>query len=94
MTHITSIPSKRRLPVSARVAGGLAVSALLALAAFTAPASADDWRNHREYYNSNSGYYGSPYGYGYGYYGSPYYSAPVYGPSVGITLPFVGIGIR
>jgi hypothetical protein len=37
--------------------------------------------------------YGSRYGNG--YYGS-YYNAPpvIYGPGIGISLPFVGIGIR
>jgi len=98
MTHIIDANSKRRL--SAKFMAGVAISAILALGAFAAPANAD-WDGHHGYYNNwNGGYYRSPpvvYGspYGEGYYGSPYYAPPVvYGPSVGISLPGIGIGIR
>jgi hypothetical protein len=91
----TSKPS-----LSAKLVGGVAISALLALSAFATPASAD-WDDHRDNHHSwNGGYYHSPpvvYGspYGGGYYGSPYYAPPVvYGPGVGISLPGVNIGIR
>ena len=98
MTRIIGTTSKHRL--SAKLAGGIAISALLALGASATPASAD-WRSdHRGYHNWNGGYYRAPpvvYGSAYnnGYYGSPYYAPPVvYGPSIGISLPGVNIGIR
>jgi hypothetical protein len=97
MTWIIGTTSKRRL--SATLAGGVAISALLVLGAFATPASAE-WRdNHREH-NWNGGYYRAPpvvYGSPYynGYYGTPYYAPPVvYGPGIGINLPGVNIGIR
>jgi hypothetical protein len=97
MTHIN--PSQRRL--TAKLAGGLAVAALLALGAFASPAHADDRNDHRGYHhNWNGGYYNAPpvvYGspYGNSYYGTPYYAPPViYGPGIGINLPGVNIGIR
>jgi hypothetical protein len=102
MTRIIDTNSKRRL--SAKLMAGVAISAILALSAFGVPANAQ-W-NGNGYYrngyygNGNGGYYGAPpvvYGspYGGGYYGSPYYAPPVvYGPSVGISLPGIGIGIR
>ncbi len=99
MTRIVDTTSKRRL--SARLGGGIAISALLALGAFATPASADWDGNHHGYHNNwNGGYYNAPpvvYGspYGNGYYGSPYYAPPViYGPGVGISLPGINIGIR
>jgi hypothetical protein len=99
MTWNIGTTSKRRL--SARLVGGVAISALLALGAFATPASADWDGNHRGYHhNWNGGYYNAPpvvYGspYGNGYYGSPYYAPPlVYGPGIGINLPGVNIGIR
>jgi hypothetical protein len=61
----------------------------------------DDGGQHHGYRHTwNSGYYrtapvvyGSPYNNG--YYGSPYYAPPVvYGPGIGISLPFVSIGIH
>jgi hypothetical protein len=86
--------------LSAKLAVGLAVSAVLTLGVFAAPANAQ----YRHYYNGhyyNGGYYRAPpvvYGspYGGGYYGNPYYYPPpvVYGPGIGISLPFIGIGIR
>jgi hypothetical protein len=96
--------SKRRL--SAKLAAGIALSALLALGTVAAPANArdrdgenrGDWNGG--YYNG--GYYNAPpvvYGSSYGssYYGnSPYYYPPpvVYGPGVGLSLPFVNLNIR
>jgi hypothetical protein len=92
---ITDTTPQRRL--SARLAAGLAICAILALGTFAAPADAREYRHH--YYNG--GYYRAPpivYGSRYrsSYYGSPYYYAPpvVYGPGIGISLPFVGIRIR
>ena len=100
MTRIIDTASKRSL--TAKLAAALAISTLLAVGTF--PGSADA-RAYHHYYNGGyyrappivygspyrGGYYGSPY-----YGGSPYYYAPpvVYGPSVGISLPFIGIGIR
>ena len=99
MTQITANTSKRR--TSARLIGGLAISALLVIGTFATPASAD-WNDHHNGYhhNWNGGYYNAPpvvYGspYGNGYYGSPYYAPPVvYGPGIGINLGGIGIGIR
>jgi hypothetical protein len=82
---------------SAKLAAGFALSALLALGSFAAPASAQYYRG---YHNWNGGYYAAPpvvYGSPYdgGYYGSPYYAPPaVYGPGIGISLPGINIGIR
>ena len=102
MTWNTDTNSKRRL--SARLAAGIAISAVLALGTFAAPANAQ----HNNPYNNwnggyyNGGYYNAPpvvYGsyYGSSYYGySPYYSQPpvVYGPNIGVSLPFVNLNIR
>jgi hypothetical protein len=98
MTYIIDTKSKR--PPSAKLAAGIAISAMLAFATFAAPAYAD-W-DHRDYHhNWNGGYYGAPpvvYGspYGSSYYGAPgYYPPPVvYGPGIGLSLPGVNIGIR
>jgi hypothetical protein len=106
MTYIIDTNAKRRL--SARLAAAIAVSAMLTLGTFAGSASAEPTAGgYGTYHYYNGGYYqappvvyGSPYGgayYGSPYYnGSPYYYAPpvVYGPSVGISLPFIGIGIR
>jgi hypothetical protein len=99
MTWIIGTISKPRL--SAKLAGRVAIAALLALGAFASPASADWDGGHRgNYQNWNGGYYQAPpvvYGspYGNGYYGSPYNAPPVvYGPDIGISLPGVNIGIR
>jgi hypothetical protein len=99
MTRIIGTTSKRCLP--AKLLGGMVVAALLALGGLATPASAD-WNDQRGgyYHNWNRGYYGAPpvvYGspYNNGYYGSPYYAPPVvYGPGVGISVPFVNIGIH
>ena len=92
--------------LSAKVTATLALGVLLAAGAFVASASAEDRRDdHRggrneHYYHDNRGWnggyyrappviYGSPYAY------QPYYPPPVvYGPSVGIYLPGVSIGIH
>ena len=103
MTRTINTTSRRRL--SARLAAGIAIAAILALGTFATPANAE-WGDHNHgYHNWNGGYYnappvvyGSPYGspYGSSYYGySPYYAPPlVYGPGVGISLPGINIGIR
>lgn len=91
MTWIINTNAKRRL--STRLAGGIAISAILALGTFTGSANAYEQYHHHYY---NGGYYRAPpvvYGspYGGAYYGSPYYAPPVvYGPGIGINLP----GIR
>ena len=100
MTRIIDTTSKRSL--SAKLAAGFAISALLAVGTLAAPANA---RAYYHYYNG--GYYrappivyGSPYRggyYGSRYYnGSPYYYAPPlsYGPGIGINLPGLNIRIR
>jgi hypothetical protein len=101
VTQIAYTTSKHRL--SAKLATGVAVSTMLALGAFAAPANAEwDSYHHRDYrHYYNGGYYSAPpvvYGspYGGAYYGSPYYYPPpvVYGPGIGISLPGVNIGIR
>src|SRR5579862_7704239 len=81
MTRIFDTPIKRRR--TATLAGGLAITALVALGTFAAPANADWDGNRRAYHhNWNGGYYRAPpvvYGspYGGAYYGSPYYYPPV-----------------
>jgi hypothetical protein len=100
MTPIHDTTSKR--PLTAKLAAGLAISAMLAVGTLAAPANA---RTYYHYYNG--GYYrappvvyGSPYRgayYGSPYYGgSPYYYPPpvVYGPGIGISLPFLNLQIR
>jgi hypothetical protein len=97
MTRIIDPSSKRRL--TAPLALGLALSALLALGSFATSASADE-RDHRDrghehgYHHPGwtGGYYAPPPV----IYGEPgYYPPPVvYGPGVGISLPGVNIGIR
>ena len=100
MTQITSTIRKHR--PSAKLAAGIAITAMLVLGAFSAPANAEwDGRHHdRDNHYYNGGYYAAPpvvYGspYGGAYYGSPYYPPPVvYGPGIGINLGGIGIGIR
>jgi hypothetical protein len=100
MTRIIDTTPPRRLP--AKLVAGLAISATLALGTFAGSAAA---RPYHHYYNGGyyrappvvygsryrGAYYGSPY-----YGGSPYYYPPpvVYGPGIGINLPFIGINIR
>jgi hypothetical protein len=102
MTPIIDTNSKRRL--SAKLAAGLAMTALLALGTFAGSANAEVRRVvvhrayrhpawHPGYYRAPPVVYGSPYRGG--YYGRPYYAPPVvYGPGVGIALPGLSIGIR
>src|SRR5229473_3072836 len=95
---IDTTPKPRRsVKLATKLAAGIAISAMLALGTFAAPAHAEwdgDYRNHQ--HNWNGGYYRAPpvvYGSPYhsSYYGSPYYYPPVvYGPGFGINLP----GIR
>ncbi len=100
MTRIIDTTSKRRL--SARLAAGIAISAIFALGTFAGTASARDRDDGGRHGGGgwSGGYYAAPpvvYGstYGYGYYGSPYYAPPVvYGPGVGVSLPGINIGIR
>lgn len=100
MTRIIDTTSKRRL--SAKLAAGLAITALLALGTSAGPANARPYNHYYSggYYRAPPVVYGSPYRgryYGSPYYGgSPYYYAPpvIYGPGIGISLPFIGIQIR
>ncbi|HYM74309.1 MAG TPA: hypothetical protein VET89_15100 [Stellaceae bacterium] len=96
MTWMTKADPKRGW--SLRLGAGVAISAALVLAVSAAPASArwdhrddhDHWRHGWSggYYTAPPVVYGNPYAYG-------YYPPPVaYGPSVGINLPGVSIGIR
>jgi len=97
MTWIIDNKSKRRL--SAKLAAGLVISAILALGTF-AGCAVESGGGYSGYYdNRYGGYYRAPpvvYGSSYGssYYGSPYYAPPVIYPGIGISLPGVGIGIR
>ncbi len=88
MTRIIDAKSKS-------LAAGLAISALLAVGTFAAPASAASYDQQNLPYGYGGYYpappvaYGAPYGYGYyappyGYYGRPYgyYARPYYGPPV------------
>jgi hypothetical protein len=104
MTWTNETKPRRRFP--AKLAAGLAVSAMLSLGAFAAPAYADGDgdNNHREYrHNWNGGYYaappvvyGSPYGQSYygGPYGQSYYSQPYYYPPPVVYGPDVGFSIQ
>jgi hypothetical protein len=96
--------SKRRL--SAKLAAGFAISALLVLGAGIAPANAE-WERGENHHHSywTGGYYRAPpvvYGYGGSYYqpqpAPSYYYAPpppvYYGSGVGITLPGLNFNIR
>ena len=103
MTWNIDTISKRRRPfanLAPRLAAGLAISALLAVGTFAAPANAEWDGNRGRHHNWNGGYYNAPpvvYGSPYrsSYYGPSYYAPPViYGPGVGISLPGVNIGIR
>jgi hypothetical protein len=98
---MTWIDTTSKLRRSAKLAAGLAISAILVLVTFAGSAEARDDRyyGYRHYYNG--GYYRAPpvvYGspYGNNYYGSPYYYPPpvIYGPGIGINLPGIGINIR
>ena len=98
MTWIIETESKRHLP--ARLAAGLARAAFLVLGTFVASASAQP---HRDDHRGGDHRGGGPGWGGGGYYAAPpvvyggpvYYPPPVvYGPTVGIVLPGVAIGIQ
>lgn len=102
MTCIIDTNSRRHL--SARLAAGLVISALLLLGTSLAPAGAGDRRDdhrggdrHGDWHGGGGGgYYAPPpVVYGAPYY-APYYAPPpvVYGPSVGVYLPGISIGIQ
>ena len=56
-----NIKTKPRRRLSAKLAAGLALSAMLAVGAFAVPAYADGDGNHRGYrHNWNGGYYEAP----------------------------------
>jgi hypothetical protein len=99
MTWIIDTKSRRRL--SAKLAAGFVIAAMLALGTVATPAHAEWNGDHRDYgRNWTGGYYRAPpvvYGSQYrsSYYGRPYYYPPVvYGPGIGISLPGINIGIR
>ena len=75
-----------------KLGAALAVSAFLVGGSFVGSAQAD-WHHGGGWHG---GYYGGPpVVYGGGYYAPGYYPPPVvYGPSVGVTLPGVSIGIN
>lgn len=99
MTCINDTNSRRHL--STRLGAGLVISAFLLLGTSVASASAQGrWNDHRGdrhgdwHGGGGGGYYPAP---PVVVYGSPYYYAPppvVYGPSVGVYLPGVSIGIH
>ena len=75
---------------SARIATGLAISALLVLGTVATSARAEDHHDRRgERHDYHRGYYNAPPI----VYGSPYYAPPpvVYGPGIGINLPGISI---
>ena len=91
---------------SARIAGGLALCSVIALGAFAPAAFADerhdndrgerhDDRGEHRGWDGGGYYVAPPVVYGSPYY-QPYYAPPpvVYGPSVGIALPGINIGIH
>jgi hypothetical protein len=99
MTCIIDTKSKRRL--SAKLAAGIAISALLVFGTFVASSSAAERRAEVQHGGYHHGYRGHDYRGG-GYYpapppvvyGSPYYASPygyapppvVYGPGIGVTI--------
>lgn len=87
MTWIMDTKSPRHL--SAKLMAGLAISALLAIGTFAAPANADQQNlpNYGGYYGAPPVAYGSSYGYGYAQpYG--YGSAQPYGYGYGSAQPY------
>jgi len=91
MTWTNETKPRRRF--SAKLAAGLALSAMLSIGTFAVPAyAAGDGDHHEGRHNWNGGYYEAPpvvYGspYGPSYYGEPYYPPPVvYGPGVGFSI--------
>jgi len=108
MTWLIDTTSKRRLP--AKLAAGLALGALLVVAAGVGPARADDRdrrgdERHDERHDErgrydhdhdgwNGGYYRAP-PVVYGGYAPGYYAPPVvYGPGIGINLPGINLNFR
>jgi hypothetical protein len=96
--------TKSKFRRSARIAGGLAFCGVIALGAFAPMAGADERGGGERHDNdrgdqrgwSSGGYYvAPPVVYGSPYY-QPYYAPPpiVYGPSVGVFLPGINIGIH
>ncbi len=98
----SNINSKPR--PSARIATGLALSALLVLAMSAGSVRAEDRHDDRghgdrrgyDHHGGDGGWTGGYYAAPPVVYGTPYYAPPpvVYGPAVGISLPGVSIGIR
>ena len=104
MTWLIGTTSKRRLP--AKLAAGLALGALLVVAAGVGPARADDrdrrgderhderGRYDHDHDGWNGGYYRAP-PVVYGGYAPGYYAPPVvYGPGIGINLPGINLNFR
>jgi hypothetical protein len=102
MTCLIDTKSKRRLP--AKLAAGLAISALLVLGAFVASSGAAEHRGGGD--RGHADYRGGDRGrgsccWGGGYYAAPpvvyapYYAPPpvIYGPGIGIALPGININI-
>jgi hypothetical protein len=96
MTWIIDTKSKRHL--SAKLAAGLVISAMLGLGTFAGSASGGYGGYY--YHNWNGGYYRAPpvvYGspYSSSYYGTPYYYPPrvIHGPGISLSLPGINIGI-
>lgn len=98
----------RRSSLLAKLGAALAVAAFLVGGSFVGAAQADWHHGHGGWHHGGwhhdhgwGGYYGGgyyagpPVVYGGGYYAPGYYPPPVvYGPSVGVTLPGVSIGIN
>ncbi len=103
MTCIIDTESKRRL--SAKLAAGVALSALFVLGTFVASASAQP---HRDDHRGGGGRGWNQNGGGHGWGGGGYYAAPpvvyggpayypppvVYSPGISIIVPGVAIGIQ
>jgi hypothetical protein len=96
MTRMVNINSVRHQ--SAKLATGLAISALILLGTSLAMVDAQEyhnghggWNNHRDW-RGGPGYYVAPPV----VYAAPYFAPPpvVYGPAIGIYMPGVSIGIH
>jgi hypothetical protein len=99
-----TIDTRPKRHLSAKLAAGIALSAVLALGTFVASAGAqphrDDHRGGERHDDRGRGHWGGRDG---GYYAAPpviyggpaYYPPPVvYGPAIGIYVPGVTIGIQ
>jgi hypothetical protein len=88
----STIDTRLARRLSARLAVGLALSAVFAAAAIVGTANAQPRWEGNSYHNWNGGHYRAPpvvYGspYGQSYYGSTYRQPPVvYGPGVGLNI--------